>query len=305
MEHEDSVNGVPRKTKVNFGTRRSRILPKLASLYRSPSNEHDGLVLELSHALDQFRLGESWLNLVPSRCGSSKPIDLATTALIRSYKYAASPEPCLQAACMVSYTRAISVLRTRMVSQKARSMDEIAVSAALLYCAETTLDPAAAITSPHGKALASLLPTAMHQTSADVEILRGLLYFHWKGVFTIPVKLGLPSPFDTPNFLLVEPAYRNATVPEVVILRSLSQKLFIKLPGLIAQVRSLREEGRIGDTVELAYMLSFCKDDAAESKVLHQLELRSTPPGRKEDVAISPFSYEFKSLAQFEAAVYY
>jgi hypothetical protein len=96
-------------------------------LYRSPANEHDDLVLELSDALNQFNLGESWLDTVPTRCGFSKAVDLAATALIRANKYAANRHPSLHTACMISYWRVIATLRAQMNGKAYRPAKEYAL----------------------------------------------------------------------------------------------------------------------------------------------------------------------------------
>jgi hypothetical protein len=40
----------------------------------------------------------------------------------------------------------------------------------------------------------------MYEAEGRCEVLPGLLYFHWMGIFHLPVAQGKPSPFDSPYF---------------------------------------------------------------------------------------------------------
>jgi hypothetical protein len=57
--------------------------------------------------------------------------------------------------------------------------------------------------------------------------------------------------------------------------------------------------------MSLAFTLSLIKDDPVETNILHQLKVRETSSDQVEDAGTILFSYEFASLAQFEAATYY
>ena len=186
-------------------------------------------------------------------------------------------------------------------------MNDALVAAALLFCCETTLNPKAATVSPHTNGLSAIILSQAKRSTEPSELARGIIYFHWKGTFAVPVALGEPSPFDNQYWLSLEPVSHWDADKEVLRLRHLGQKLFIRLPRLIASVRSLRAGPApgtaVGTAVQLAKDLVVLQDVHAENKVLHRISVVKTSDTAA--ASIVPFSFQYQDTTTFEAAVYY
>ncbi|KAK3707837.1 hypothetical protein LTR37_011839 [Vermiconidia calcicola] len=209
--------------------------------------------------------------------------------------------------CLRSYTQAISALRADLLGADQSSLNDALVAAALLFCCETTLNPKAATVSPHTNGLSAIILSQAKRSTEPSELARGIIYFHWKGTFAVPVALGEPSPFDNQYWLSLEPVSHWDADKEVLRLRHLGQKLFIRLPRLIASVRALRvgspPSTAIDTAIQLAKDLVALEDVYAENKVLHRISMVKTSDTAA--ASIVPFSFQYQDTTTFEAAVYY
>ncbi|KAK5164918.1 uncharacterized protein LTR77_009583 [Saxophila tyrrhenica] len=281
-----------------------------ATLYHRPYSADDALMLELSDSLDSFHLGKSFLGFVPSRIGHSQAIDHASIAVIGAHKYFIGGDVRLQTNALRHYAQAVTALRIDLAKNNGgpdRSLHDAMLTAALLFCFETTLDPKVASGSAHNRGLSAIILASSGRSCMKDELPRSLLYFHWKGVFNRPVVLGQVSPFDNEYWLGMRPASCGRVGKEVETLRWLAQKLFVRLPRLIALVREAKMGGgaSVDEAMKLAEVLAVDRDDKAENVVLHGLKVAKTQAQTMNETKIIPFSYEFEDTPQYEGAMYY
>jgi hypothetical protein len=268
-------------------------------LYYFPASEDRPLAALLSDVLNQLNWGDCWLSNVTERIGQSELIDHAATALIQAKGYADTRETWLKTASEWSYQLAIIQLRGRLMLYRYPEMvnNDAILAAALLFSCETV---ATLSLSHRGPSLSELLISVDGNNDA---LARRLLHIHWKGTFELPVSLGQPSLFETEYFLNLKPLDLQDVSSEVTKIRSISQKLAIQLPRMISQMRSLHQNTTTGDIFALATELGHLEDSVAEGAVLRQVRVSKTPTVDLEDIHIVPYSYTFKDVAQFEAAV--
>jgi hypothetical protein len=134
-----------------------------------------------------------------------------------------------------------------------------------------------------------------------------MIYDEMTGAYLVAIGHGIPSPFDTPFWLDIDPTLRQAPTKAVFSLRKVTYRLAIRLPRLMVLVRRLREGQNnlraISDTVALALELAAWEDKVSENELLHCVVV--TSPRKQADKSIIQVGLKFGSLAEFEAGAYY
>jgi hypothetical protein len=128
--------------------------------------------------------------------------------------------------------------------------------------------------------------------------------------YVIYCSRGIPSKFDSPFWLDLDPTPNLAHPPAVVTLRQVAYRLFIMLPGLAVLVRKLRkgldtdiDNSTLRSAFALAQRCLAERDETAENLLLHSV--RVTKPQESTTTSIVPAVMKFSTLVEFEAAVNY
>lgn len=134
-----------------------------------------------------------------------------------------------------------------------------------------------------------------------------MIYDETAGAYIFAIVQGMPSPFDSPYWVDIDPIMRQTPTKAVFNLRKIAFRLSIRLPRLILMVRRLREGltdlRAISDATELATELCAAKDTKSENELLHGVVV--TSPGRWKNANIIQTGLKFGSFAEFEAGIYY
>lgn len=120
--------------------------------------------------------------------------------------------------------------------------------------------------------------------------------------------LGIASPFDDPYWWGLEPISLESTTPEARTLRKLSNQLFIRIPGLVQKVRSLRQSAgvvsqHLAKAIELSHELGMVHDDNTENTLLHRVVVSGTVDTF--DKTVVPYSFKFLSPYEKETLLLY
>ncbi|KAK3116242.1 hypothetical protein LTR53_003613 [Teratosphaeriaceae sp. CCFEE 6253] len=123
-----------------------------------------------------------------------------------------------------------------------------------------------------------------------------------------PLYKGTASPFDDPYWLDFDPATPEPVAESTIRLRKLANQGTIRMPGLIANVRSLRQYGSnqgrlLSKATSLANDILALKDEGAENELLHHVTLKATRD--IVDKPIMPYSFEFRSVYEKETLLLY
>ena len=279
--------------------------PTKLKILHVPACDETKLAHEFIVSLEDLQLDETWTGMVPSHVGHSKIVDHATKAIIEAQQYAFTRQHKVGNAGLKHYVRTIELLRTELAKPQAQFTDDLLTTAALLHLYETVMRSCMPQAFHHVRGMAALL-LARPASAEPSEMLRAILYAQWSITFQQPLALGQPSPFEKEHWLACEPVRRSTLPAEVAKLRHISNQLFIRVPRLVVAVRTLRttpsyQASRLAN--ELAEDLLALRDDEAESQVLHRVNVAKTK--HPADSYITPVSFKFNTLADFEGAAFY
>lgn len=253
-------------------------------LLHTPTCSQTLLITRLVDTCERLTLEDTPFALVPCRIGFAPTIDNAATAVV----LARSNVHTHRTTGMRHYSAALKHLKQVLHDPVQRFSDQALLSAFLLALYENTTpqltgkrhdaDPSQA---PHRNGVtAMLLARAAQQHCPDVgEVVRAVFYQAWQSIFLVPIRLGAPSPFDTPFFHSLDPPTHWKLPPDFVKLRKTSQQLFVRLPELIISLRQFKVDKSSFGNVELcrlarvAQELLHFRDDGAENSFLHELRI--------------------------------
>lgn len=235
--------------------------------------------------------------------GANTAIDLAANAVIKAHDAVLGDDSMQVARSTDSYLRAINVLR-KSIDVSDNALAAVGLLAVYEYVHK---DRPRAYFSHAGGMTTILLSRPRRDLATPMT--RAILYANTHGTFQEPCALGIASPFDDPYWLDMEPAsFTHVLTDEVRKLRKLGNQLLIRLPGLIARVRALRQnEVSLVSSIAKAHVIACellqLKDEHAESTLLHRVSVRATTD--KFDKAIVPYSFTFNSHYEKETALLY
>lgn len=252
-----------------------------------------------------MNLAHSWYAFVPSYIGEHDHLDAAIRAIMKVQRGKGSPSASVTDAGLEEYLYAINFLR--------RNLDEsdiTLVTIALLCLYESTVRRRIGPCISHRRGI-SAIAKARGASKESSSVARAVLYGNWTQDFRTAVADGAPSPFENAEWVVAGPAYRtDDLLPGVSRLRDLAQKMYIRLPRLIAMVRGLRERppelfdrDALDQATTLAIQLNDLRDSDAESELLHRVHVYQTRDYHSG--AIVPYSLSFKTMDEFNAALLY
>ncbi|KAK0255649.1 hypothetical protein LTS16_004805 [Friedmanniomyces endolithicus] len=284
----------PKPSHVGLLGRQDESKPRIRCM---PSSTDALLGAEFVQTLSSMHLEDSWYAFVPSMLGENVAADAAARAVVRAQGLCA-----IVARCDSLYLAAISTLWASLDVS-----DSALVAVGLLYLYESILKDTPVAFFSHARGISAIL-VARSRSTPVTPLTRAVLYGNTHGSFQEPVAIGASSPFDDPYWLEFEPAATYAMTESAVKLRRLANQTMIRLPGLIAKVRSLREDGRpsgqlLCTTTRLANEIYFLTSEDAESELLHRVALKDTRDPL--DKAIMRYSFKLKSLYEKETLLLY
>lgn len=274
-----------------------------------------GLSDQLVYALEGLNLQHTFLSCVPSSIGSSDAIDSATRAVTTAFEFQRSGNEKLAPISKAHYTKAIGLVR-----ESIGTSDSSLAAVGLLNVYEslmraTTGAQNLAAYFAHNQGMGAILLARPNDPDQISDMSRAVLYLLWDRTFRVPCRLGVPSPFENTIWEDVEPVDGRGNTPlrpEVRSLRLLTNKLFIRLPRLVMQVRTLREQSATSSpitddqaepTLRLAREILNMKNMDAETKFLHNVSVVKTET--EGDRNIAPYSFAFRSVYDMETGVLY
>ena len=307
LRSDDSSNGSSINTNARIGPyHRSRRRGE-SQVGRPLSSPDSRLALAFKNSYEQSEHHDRWLTLIPSRLGYDRTADFSVKVFLASADFCHDPTPTARKVHQQAYARALQSLRTSLITEaKAKSSEDTLLAIAILISTEFMVYGADLFT--HLKGAGALLAAQPDDGTQASELARAIMMFNWVATFAVPLGQGTSSPYDTnPRWLDMDPPECHATTAEAMRLRKISHKLFIRLPRLIAAVRTLRTSDNVARstfvaTADLAKELLKLEDKAAESEVLHTLSVRKTP---HPDGLVVPYRFHFPDYHLYEALVYY
>ncbi|KAK5175765.1 uncharacterized protein LTR77_000905 [Saxophila tyrrhenica] len=283
-------------------------------LYHPPVSSQDLLCAAAIDHLESLSLTESWFSTLPSHIGHSPTLDAATRAFISANRFLLNSRDASLAVCLRDYVRAIESQRNLTSSPTGRLSDEALLSCALLGHFERTMGQR----SGPGARTQTMQQTLMHLSAMQKMLLSRLNSFktheldyrlvsgHYMLLLEAPIATGKPSAFER----LANPDPRTiakeANVSAATRLRRLAFELMLHTPRLIADVRAAKA-GLMSDTElqrlhQRAQSLLSLKDDASETTLLHRVSVR---PSNADATGLTPFSFVFPTLVDFDAGFNY
>ncbi|KAK5722608.1 hypothetical protein LTR15_005839 [Elasticomyces elasticus] len=277
--------------------------PAPPPIYRMSSSGDALLGAELVQTLSNLHLNDSWYSFVPSMLGDSVAADAAAKAVVKAHEFCATKgTPTGVARCDSSYLAALNTLRASLDVS-----DSALVAVGLLYLYEGIMKDQPTAYFSHAGGISAIL-LARPRTAPVTALTRAVLYGNTHGTFQQPLLQGTASPFDDPYWLDFEPATTYNLTASAVKLRKYANQSTIRLPGLIAKVRSIREASVPNrklflDSTRVALEILAMTDQSAENELLHRVTLKETKDIF--DKAIFRYSFEFKSLYEKETLLLY
>lgn len=274
----------------------------------SPISPETRLASEVAHAFSNVRLLHSWYAFVPAYIGSDPSIDAAARAILPAHSLSLQThkDKATETTSTRRYFEAVKVLRSHLTTS-----DSTLISVALLLFVSGLLNAKCVEIHAHMQGLNAILEA--QPASRELSDLRRCLL--WAVVdehFRSSCGLGTASPFDQDRWLDVKwDRDGEAGSPGLSRLQQLKYSLSIRLPRLVAKVRSWRTipaieyipEEQLKEAIELSEELLALSDAAAESRLLHKVRVVATTDSTKR--AIMTSSYDFPASEECETALHY
>ena len=219
-----------------------------------------------------------------------------------------------------NYGQAIRWLRTSLLA--CPSHDTL-VTVSLLVMFELTMNRASRTArrrdlSSHWSGISALLLSLPLARLQD-DIVRAIFYSMWEAASVLYVARGVPSPYDSETWLDILPLGGPEASSEAGCLRRASNRMLIKIPSLVAELRRLRARPDVkgsrvrgddqccsssaNDVIPLAAHLSALREDAAETRLLRRVKILPTTDPMT--AAIVPHALHFTSIDDFSATIMY
>ncbi|EMC98422.1 hypothetical protein BAUCODRAFT_121291 [Baudoinia panamericana UAMH 10762] len=263
-------------------------------ILRIPSSPESLFAAEFYQTLVDLHLHHTWFSFVPAMLGGHAATDAAAKAVMKVHTLSnPATSQCrdkIIAQGDNSYGKAIAALRSSLDDS-----DSALVSVGLLSLYEVLMRSQPQAYFWHAGGLSAML-LSRRKTGSTNELTRAIVYGDTHGTFQKPLTKGVASPFDDPFWFDLEPATFVETSDETKRLRKLGNQLLIRLPGLVARVRALRQrsvkgsfEQYFSQTAEVADQLLDLRDDRAETELLRRVAVRETRDPF--DKAVVPYSF--------------
>lgn len=249
------------------------------------------------------------------RLGYDAHTDLAALALAESldYHFSGRFDEVHFNAAVVCYEKAVKHLRVAIESMSQDTFEDATlITVALLAICEVMMSNHSAARQRnvfvHWSGLRSVF-LAKYQPSRISDMGRSILYNLWDCSFGVACATGTASPFEDGTWTQLEPVISPSMTIDALALRKIASIFFMRVPTLLAHVRSLREMAGYIDrdttlsTGKIASELILYRDDVAESAILHRVRIAKTKDESSRHVV--PYSYTFFNVDDFNAVVLY
>lgn len=217
------------------------------------------------------------------------------------------PQPAVDTRYLRAYAKAIVSLQEGMQDPKWSLSDEALLAVAVLAFYEKLIGEGQSTCYSHRQGIEAIL-LARPVTPLGDEVTSAMLYQARDRVFCVPVARGTASPFDLPHLRDYAPIARHNLSEHFEKLRHIGNQVFIRLPCLIALVRTVRHNMQqrkacISKAIKLARELLDLLSPEAESEALHQVTVVRTSD--RECAGIHPWSFKYRHVGEMKAAVLY
>lgn len=251
-------------------------------------------------------VADTWFNHVPARIGSDSCFDLSATALEMACWYKRGfPGATMQKSCRTMAT-ALEALRLAISTEEGRLSDHTLACVAALSPADAIREGHSILLPCHLDGMTTLLLSRKHHAAMS-EIARRIMEYHTCDTYVTACVRGVQSPLEDLEQLYL--ASHGAATQESATtkLRATGDRLCIRLPRFIKIVRAACEPSTspamVCSAMTIAEELSEMTDEIAETDFLHLVRVvKTTHP---EDTLVTRWSFEFNSVASYEAGAYY
>ena len=255
------------------------------------TNCNEQLSLQLMVLLGGSKTPSRWITYIPSYIDGEQTLALAATAVLHARKAQLCGDPAEGSLASRYYRKCLSLLRTSITASGG-----CLLTIALLALYEQTALTALYAWAAHVSAMGALLLEGGRSECLG-ELAPVFLYMTKGHRYLMPLATGSASPFQRKLWLDLEPVLYPGMNEDIKRLKSLSNRIFILLPRLVAGIRASRNADKfsfgavdgITELLRLAAHLQRLKDPIAESAALFNITLETTT--NVEDAKLVPFSY--------------
>lgn len=274
-------------------------------LIHKPESTNTLMIVHLIEVLTQEGVVDAWYISLPARIGHNACLDASIAALVMScWYYRGWPGITLEK-YHSAVGNALAALKTAMSTEEGARSDETLASIAALLPVNGIASRHSLLDPSHLKLVVALL-AARPPSAPTSDIAKRILQYHFCDSHVMASIQGIASPLENIDRSYYDARDPWSTVTVEMTLRAIGNELCIRLPRLIALVRAACGEYTVEAldlAVQLASELLPRKDDAAENEALHLLNVTKTVDST--DNLITHVSFHFKTIAGFEAVLYY
>ncbi|KAK5117589.1 hypothetical protein LTR62_005011 [Meristemomyces frigidus] len=239
--------------------------------------------------------------------GHSTTADAAARAVIRAHSLSGVPDKIAGPRAHAAYLAAIAALRTSLDTS---DCSFVAVGLLTLYEAIRKDEPDAFFS--HADGMGAIMRARQHDSRLS-PLIRAAFYGNTHATFVQPLEAGTASPFDDPFWLDQDFVAIDSLSSETAKLRKLVNQGLIRLPGLIAKTRIVREHLASNKTplpvcnqsvLLLAEALEQqLQDPEVENTLLHRVSIHPTID--LFDRSVVPYSFSTSNFHDKETLLLY
>lgn len=257
-----------------------------------PPSTTERLSLRLAKTLGELGLDNAWYSFAPGMLGQNYAVDAAARAIVFVKASSHQQTAPNQAAGFALYRSAVESLRTSLDTS-----DFSLMTTGLLGLYETLRKEHIIALHTHAKGICAIVSARSELGKAITPVMRAAIYENSFMTFQQPIVNGRPSPFDRPEWLELDPAGVRPLSPSIIRLSKLSHQRMLKLPGLVATVRIIRESALpsrsiLVSALDVADELLALKDDRAEDVILRKVTFWPDADDDDNPVGVRSFLFE-------------
>ena len=300
-------NSLIPQTKLYFSQRDPSHWDGGTLLIHIPQSAETVFTIRAVDTLRYEKVEGEWFRHLPAHLGHSRALDLSIGAIVAACAYTRGVPQVTSSDCYEALANAINAVQANIKDSPGQLNDVILASTALLAPFEGVLKKHGFPARLHVEGLAAIL-LARPKNHPVTRLAREIFDFHACDSSIMACILGIPSPFESiprAYFSNDRTAYKDSDRAQ---LKAIGSELFIRIPRLVALIRSLRSQmfpqtQLLSDALILSKSLLELQDSQAEERVLRKIKVHlSNDP----DIT-SPThrSLQFAAVEDYEALSYY
>lgn len=271
-----------------------------ALLVHVPQSTDTVIIIRAIDTLRREKVEKEWFRHLPCRVGYNRALDLSSEAIVAACAFSRGVPKLTATHCYHAMALALHAVQLTLAKSDEYLSDNTLASSALLAHLEGVIKGHGIPTLPHLRGLAAIM-SARPPSYPISELAKEIFDFHACDSAIIACVHGISSPYESiPRAYYEDCSIRLARSR----LKIIGSECFIRIPRLVALVRSMRthsppSESQVGSASVLFKALDSLQDPAAEAVLLQQATFHTT---------ISPIYREnlrFDNVEVFEALTYY